>query len=72
MESAATVEEEKSNLKERMEAYREQMDAVKQYLSTSTYKPGSNAVTKKTIRNQAKTHSLKGLYQQLLAKCTNI
>ena len=42
MESAATVEEEKSNLKERMEAYREQMDAVKQYLSTSTYKPGSN------------------------------
>ena len=32
MESAATVEEEKSNLKERMEAYREQMDAVKQDL----------------------------------------
>ena len=52
MESAATVEEEKSNLKESMEAYREQMDAVKQYLSTSTYKPGSNAVTKRTIRIQ--------------------
>ena len=28
MESAATVEEEKSNLKERMEAYREQMDVL--------------------------------------------
>ena len=52
----------KRTLKDRMEAYKEQIDGIRTYLASGKYTPAINtAMVKRNVRNQKKTHTLNGM-----------